>query len=150
MKTECIELENIKYQTMLLNSNGQIDSDKKNTLNINDILDNEIENNKHKPWNKLAKNIKIKLLKNYADEYCKEKKYAENIKKNLISYFLKSLERKKLSKVKDIIYDCENNVIKSIPSLSYDNIKNKFTLRNNPDKKKTSVKNKNKIDINKN
>ena len=149
MKTECIELENIKYQTMLLNSNGQIDSDKKNTLNINDILDNEIENNKHKPWNKLAKNIKIKLLKNYADEYCKEKKYAENIKKNLIAYFLKSLERKKLSKVKDIIYDCENNIIKSIPALSYDNIKNKFTLRNNPDKKKTSIKNKNKIDINK-
>ena len=149
MKTECIELENIKYQTMLLNSNAQIDSDKKNTLNINDILDNEIENNKHKPWNKLAKNIKIKLLKNYADEYCKEKKYAENIKKNLIAYFLKSLERKKLSKVKDIIYDCENNIIKSIPALSYDNIKNKFTLRNNPDKKKTSIKNKNKIDINK-
>ena len=150
MKTECIELENIKYQTMLLTSNSQIDSDKKNTLNINDILDNDIENNKHKRWNKLAKNIKIKLLKNFADEYCKEKKYTESIKKNLITYFLKSLERKKLSKVKDIIYDCENNVIISIPSLSYDNIKNKFTLRNNPDKKKTSVKNKNKIDINKN
>ena len=150
MKTECIELENIKYQTMLLNSNSQIDSDKKNTLNINDILDNEIETNKHKPWNKLAKNIKIKLLKKFADDYCKEKKYPENIKKNLISYFIKSLERKKLSKVKDIIYDCENNVIKSIPSLSYDNIKNKFTLRNNSDKKKSTVKNKNKIDINKN
>ena len=142
MKTECIELENIKYQTMLLHSNSTIDSDKSNTQNIDNILDNEIKSNKNKPWNKLAKNIKIKLLKEYSQIFCLEKKYNDAIKKTLIAYLIKSLERKKLTKVKEIVYDCENNVIKSIPSLSYDTIKNKFTLRSVSDKKKSTIKNK--------
>ena len=142
MKTECIELENIKYQTMLLHSNSTIDSDKSNTQNIDNVLDNEIKSNKHKPWNKLAKNIKIKLLKEYSQIFCLEKKYNDAIKKTLIAYLIKSLERKKLTKVKEIVYDCENNVIKSIPSLSYDTIKNKFTLRSVSDKKKSTIKNK--------
>ncbi len=152
MKTECIELENIKYQTMLLNGNSKINSTKTDTKNLENILDNEIIANKHKPWNKLAKNIKILLLKDYSEKICNEKKYSDSIKKNLITYLLKCLERKKLSKVKDISYDSENNVIKSIPLLTYDNDKNKFTLRSTTEKKKSTIKNplknKNKIDIN--
>ena len=37
---ECVELKNINYQTMLLNSNTQIDSNKKNSENLNDFLEN--------------------------------------------------------------------------------------------------------------
>tara|TARA_B000000557_G_C20593662_1_gene366658 strand:- start:111 stop:542 length:432 start_codon:yes stop_codon:yes gene_type:complete len=142
MKTECIELENIKYQTMLLNGNSKIDSNKTNNANINDILENEMKANKHKPWNKLAKNVKIKLLKDFSETYCDEKKYNETIKKNLINYLLKCLERKKLTKVKEIIYDSSSNNIKSIPMLTFDNIKNKFTLRSQSEKKKNTIKNK--------
>ncbi len=143
MKTDCIELENIKYQTMLLNSNSKIDSNKTDNTNINIILENEIKANKHKPWNKLAKNVKIKLLKDFSELYCNEKKYNDVIKKTLIVYLLKCLERKKLTKVKEIIYDSSNNHIKSIPLLAFDSIKNKFTLRNQNDKKKNTIKNKN-------
>ena len=115
MSNECIELENIKYQTMLLNGNSKIDSDKKDTFtSIDNILDQEIMVNKSKPWNKLGKSIKVTLLKEYADTYCSENGYDETIQKELVSYLIKSLERKKLTRVKEIVYDSENNIIKSI------------------------------------
>lgn len=41
MSDECVELKNIKYQTMLLNGNNKIDSVKKNSDNLLDFLDKE-------------------------------------------------------------------------------------------------------------
>ena len=41
MSEECQELKNIKYQTMLLNSNSKIVSTKKNSKNLDDFLQKE-------------------------------------------------------------------------------------------------------------
>ena len=49
MSEECQELKNIKYQTMLLNSNSKIVSPKKNSENLDDLLQTKKENNKNKP-----------------------------------------------------------------------------------------------------
>lgn len=135
MINECVELENIKYQTMLLNGNSNIISDKTNTLNIDNILDNEIINNNKKPWNKLGHNIKVTLLKSYAKEYCKKNNLNDDIKKELIKYFLKCLERKKLTKIKEVLYDQDNNIIRNIPNLLFDASKYKFTLKASNNKK---------------
>ena len=135
MSNECIELENIKYQTMLLNGNSNIISDKKNTLDIDNILDNEIINNNKKPWNKLGHNIKVMLLKSYAKDYCKKNNLNDDTKKELIKYFLKCLERKKLTKIKEVLYDQDNNIIRNIPNLFFDASKYKFTLKTSNNKK---------------
>ena len=47
MSNECIELENIKYQTMLLNGNSKITSNNANTGNIDLFLEKEREEVKH-------------------------------------------------------------------------------------------------------
>ena len=58
---------------------------------------------------------------------------------NLHDYLIKCLDRKKLQRVKDVIYDVKIGKIKSIPSLIFDKTKRKFTLKKS-DKNKSSLK----------
>ena len=69
MSDECMELKNIKYQTMLLNNNSKIFETKPNVSNIEKFLRDEKEINKNKPWSKLSKGTKIKLILNFSEEY---------------------------------------------------------------------------------
>ena len=139
MKNQCVELENIKYQTMLLNSNSNIVSSSIDTVNIDDILNKEILCNRKMQWNKLNNGNKISLLKSFASSYCVENTYGKEIENILIAFLMVSLERKRINKIKDIVYDCKNSIIKGIPDLSFDPIKNRFTLRR-ANKKKVTLK----------
>ena len=65
MSEECMELQNIEYQTMLLNSNSKVKSNKEDTSNIDVFLEKEKKNNQNKPWSKLGKNQKIQKLTEY-------------------------------------------------------------------------------------
>ena len=58
---ECVELKNIKYQTMLMNKTKQNETPKKHTTNIEQFLNRESMQNTKKPWNKLEKSIKEML-----------------------------------------------------------------------------------------
>ena len=68
-----------------------------------------------------------------------EEKLNEQQTKELKSYLLKCLERKKLQRQKDVVYDIETNTIKSITSLIFNKTTNKFTLKRN-DKKTSTLK----------
>ena len=137
MSDECVELKNIKYQTMLLNGNHKIDSSKKNSDNLLDFLNKESELNSQKPWNKLGKGTKIKKLNEYAEKYSKEHKYSQSKQESLREYLLKCLDRKKLQRIKDIIYDKVKGEIKTVPGLIFQ--KNKFTIKRG-DKKNNTLK----------
>jgi hypothetical protein len=137
MSDECVELKNIKYQTMLLNGNHKIDSNAKNSDNLIDFLNKESELNTLKPWNKLGKGTKIKKLCEYIDKYSINHKLPQSKKELLKEYLLKCLDRKKLQRVKDISYDKNNGVIKAIPGLLFQ--KNKFTIKRT-DKKNNTLK----------
>ena len=66
----------------------------------------------------------------YVEIYKKEKNL-EKDKEDLLILFLKEcLEKKKLQRVKDVIYDKINGTIKEIPALSYTKINKHFTLKN--------------------
>ena len=54
-------------------------------------------------------------------------------------YLIKCIDRKKLQRVKDVIYDVKTGKIKSIPSLIFDKTKRKFTLKKT-DKHKSSLR----------
>ena len=100
MSDVCQELQNIKYQTMLLNHNSKIYESTPNTENIEIFLRNEKESNKNKPWSKLSKASKLKKISQYVMTYSEEKKLNEQQTKELKSYLLKCLERKKITKTK--------------------------------------------------
>lgn len=130
-KEECLELKNIKYKTMLLNGNPLKETKSENDLsNLDKFLEDEKNNNVNEPWCKLNKTIKTKKVLEYIEKYKTEKNLDEE-EENLLTVFLKDcLDRKKLQRVKDVIYDKTNGNIKEIPALSYIKASKHFTLKN--------------------
>jgi hypothetical protein len=128
---ECQELKNIKYKTMLLNGAPLNETKSSNDLsNLEKFLETEQINNSNEPWCKLNKTIKNKKICEFVDLYSIEKNLdKEEI--NLLNVFLKDcLNKKKLSRVKDVIYDKINGNILEIPALTYTKSSKHFTLKN--------------------
>lgn len=137
MSDECVELKNIKYQTMLLQNSTKIYETTPNTENIEEFLEKEKELDNLKPWNKLNKFSKLQKLNQYCKEYGEENKLSEQEVKEMMKYLTACLERKKLTRQKDVTYDMEKNKIKLINGLTYNKSNNRFTLKRQ--EKKTST-----------
>ena len=139
MTDDCIELKNIKYQTMLLNNNSKIDSEKQDTIDIDKLLETDKKLNKSKPWSKIGKSIKSKKIKLFIKSFSIENKLKPEQIIKLTSYLMISLEKKKLQRTKDVIYNVSTGKITKIPGLIYNKVKNKFSLKR-VDKKRSTLK----------
>ena len=130
MSDDCHELKNIKYQTMLLNSNVNIVSKKEqSTENMESFMEQDKLNSKKKTWSKLDNGIRIKKLRDFANEYALKNNYTKLQKSNLKAFLLKALERKKLHKTKEVNFNIEKQAITNIPGLNFNKEKKKFTLK---------------------
>jgi hypothetical protein len=128
---QCQELKNIKYKTMLLNGATLHETKSSNDIsNLEKFLEEEKINNSNEPWCKLNKTIKTKKLFDYVDIYKKENNLDETETKILMEFLKDSLDKKKLCKVKDVIYDKINGIVKEIPALTYTKTNKHFTLKN--------------------
>jgi hypothetical protein len=128
---ECQELKNIKYKTMLLNGAPLHETKSENDLsNLDKFLEDEKNNNVNEPWCKLNKTMKTKKLLEFVENYTKEKELDEEETKLLTSFLKDSLDKKKLSRVKDVIYDKTTGIVKEIPALVYTKTNKHFTLKN--------------------
>ena len=139
MTDDCIELKNIKYQTMLLNNNSKIDSEKQDTIDIDKLLETDKKLNKSKPWSKIGKSTKSKKIKLFIKSFSIENKLKPEQIIKLTSYLMISLEKKKLQRTKDVIYNVSTGKITKIPGLIYNKVKNKFSLKR-VDKKRSTLK----------
>jgi hypothetical protein len=111
------------------------------TLNaIDKMLETEKNNNKTESWNKLNKTVKTQKLYTFAEKYGKEHGVPIKDIKALKQFFLDCLEKNKLSKTKDLVYDKETNEITSIPSLMYQSSSHHFTLKNIDPKRVSTLK----------
>jgi hypothetical protein len=130
-KEECLELKNIMYKTMLLNGNPlQETKSEKDLSNLDKFLESEKINNVNEPWCKLNKTIKTKKLVDFVEKY-KTDNNLDNDEAKLLASFLKDcIDRKKLQRVKDVVYDKTNGSIKEIPALAYTKANKHFTLKN--------------------
>lgn len=138
---ECIELKNIKYQTMLINNKMEINQKKETTniSNIEDFLNKEREHNQKQPWSKLGEGSKLKKISEFVDDYGIKNSLNDAEKKQLNRYLKKCMERKKLQRVKDVQYSIDTGKIISIPGLLFNDKRKKFTLKN-MDKKGSTLK----------
>ena len=136
----CKELKNIAYKTMLLNGQ-EIVPDINNTNNntLSNYLECESSANKKENWSKLDKTQKIKKLFAHIDILQKKFKLSDDETVKCHKYLLKCLERKALTKVKDVIYDKETGLISDIPNLYFDNTERVFILKKD-DKHVSTVK----------
>ena len=155
---ECQELANLKYKTMLLTgtTNQNIVSSKNMDItNMDIILNNDHEKSKKEPWSKLDQTIKIQKIMEYIKVLSKDNKLTKIEEDTLSQYLLTALRRKRLQRVKDVIYDKVTGQIKSIPYLIFNNKSRNFTLKRNEKRQSTTKslglgktrKNKEKIDV---
>lgn len=155
---ECIELKNIKYKSMLLSGNTKDDVKEtvENMSNLDIFLNDEKQTVTNEPWIKLDKTTKLQKFKEYVELNYKEETMDE--KHSLYKVLATNLDRKKLLKAKDVLYDKDTGVITSIPVLQFNPTTKKFTLKRCEKRqstlkslapKKNRLKKSDKIDINK-
>jgi hypothetical protein len=98
-------------------------------IDLDKLLETEKQQNKVDTWNKLDKTLKTQKLHIFAEKYGKENSLPVKDIKSLKQFFLEALEKNKLQKAKDVVYDKEKGVILSIPSLSFNVTNRAFTLK---------------------
>lgn len=101
-----------------------------NLANLDKFLENEKNNNANEPWSKLDKTAKIKKLVLFAENYKTKNSLSDSEHNSLLSFLKDCLDRKKLQRVKDVIYDKTNGEVKDIPALHFNKPNNHFTLKN--------------------
>ena len=114
-----------------------------NEMNFNALdtfLENEKKHNKSDAWNKIDKTVKILKLNNFADKYGRENTLPLKDIKILKIFFIDSLEKGKLQKTKQVIYNKEINEITSIPALYFNTVSRNFTLKIIDNKRVSTMK----------
>jgi hypothetical protein len=125
--SETNELKNIRYKTMYSSSSM---TDVSDLTNLDTFLENEKTTNQTEPWAKLDKTMKFKKILEFIEKYAVEKDLTPKEKIELTIFLKDAIDKKKIQKVKDIVYDKVNNVIKDIPCLVYlKNDTRAFTLK---------------------
>ena len=110
---------------------------------IKSIEDDNEKTSKMNPtptWNKLTKINKKNKLYNYAETYAVENNYNANDLKMLKMFFLKTLDKGKLNKIKEVNYNVDTQEIISIPGLFFNQTTKNFTLRNMDPKHVSTLK----------
>lgn len=105
---------------------------------LDKFLENEKINNRNENWNKLNNGLKIQKLHIFAEQYAKEHKISIKDIRILKTFFTESINKNKLQKIKDVIYDKNTGTIQTIPSLVFNVASKNFTLKN-MDKQRVST-----------
>jgi hypothetical protein len=116
------------------------DKDESTYTDIDKLLEKEKQQNKADTWNKLDKTLKIQKLHIFAEKYGKDNTLPVKDIKGLKHFFTESLEKNKLQKTKDVIYDKEKGIINGIPSLFFNIQQRSFTLKNMDAKRVSTLK----------
>lgn len=139
--------KNIKHQSILLNSIPSKDNSISSMKKFDEIVNMQNTSTTATPlmpWSKLTKLTRIKKLQDYVERYSSEHSLKSSEKSALLSYLRDCLDKKKLQRIKDVIYDKDTQTIKDIPGLSFNSGSQRFTLRVR-EKKDSTLKNLTKI-----
>lgn len=128
---------------MSLEETNQIEVDEGEEItlkNIDSFLDKERLHNKTESWVKLDKNVKRQVLHSYAEKYGKEYNMPVKEIKVLKSFFNTCLEKNKLNRTKDVVYNRDTQIISSIPGLFFNKNSKNYTIRANDSKRVSTLK----------
>ena len=113
---ECIELKNIKYQTMLINNNSNsIKKSSSNISNLDNFLNQERQKQNVQPWNKLGDGAKLKKLSAFIDEYSIKNNVSPSDKIKLYKYLKNVWKEKNYKELK--MFNMTKKKVKLLTSL---------------------------------
>ena len=101
-----------------------------NLSSLDKFLENEKNNNANEPWSKLDKTVKTKKLLAFAEKYRSDQNLSDSEYSKLVAFFKDCLDKKRLQRVKDVVYDKDTGEIKEVPSLHFNKPTIHFTLKN--------------------
>jgi hypothetical protein len=141
--SDCKEYNSLKYKTMIMTGTNIEPTMDTNEEKINMFLSMDMEKNKKGVWSKLSKTEKVKKIKNYIKTtLLKEHNLTETEISTATKFFSLLMDRKKLSKNNELIYNQEIGLIESIEGLTFNPESRKFTINSDkPQVKKKTVKN---------
>lgn len=113
---------------MSAGSNGSESTDLQYHM-IDQMLETEKQRNKTDAWNKLDKTQKTLYLHAFAEKYGRENGLPMKEIKQLKLFFSDCLNKAKLQKTKDVIYNKESREITSIPALYFNMTNHSFSLK---------------------
>lgn len=111
-----------------------------NVEQLDDLLEKEKIRNKGDVWIKLDKTDRYQRLLEYADKHGKEQNMSSKDLKLLKTFFKSCLDKNKLNKSKDVVYNKEERVIISIPALHFNQVTKNFTLKILDNKRVSTLK----------
>lgn len=92
------DMKNIKYKSMLLNSNNNYNNlsprEANDVNNINDFLEKEKQTHTNELWSKLDKTIKMQKIRAFIDDYSTINNLSVKESKNLLAFLTTSLDQK--------------------------------------------------------
>jgi hypothetical protein len=141
--SDCKEYNSLKYKTMIMTGTNIEPTLDTNEEKINMFLSMDMEKNKKGVWSKLSKTEKVKKIKNYIKTTLfKEHNLTDTEIVNATKFFSLWMDRKKLSKNNELIYNQDVGLIESIEGLTFSAETRKFTINcDKPLPKKKTVKN---------
>lgn len=94
-----------------------------------DILDSESQRNSKAPWCRLNQTDKIAKLGAYASALATEKQLTDSEEEKLRAYLATALDKKRLQRARDVQYDQDTGIVRSVPALVFCGADRRFTLR---------------------
>jgi hypothetical protein len=107
---------------------------------IDQLLETEKQHNKADAWNKLDKTQKTLILHSFAEKHGRETGMPVKDIKRLKMFFSECLDKSKLQKTKDVVYNKETREIVSIPSLYFNQTTHSYSLKNLDPKRVSTLK----------
>jgi hypothetical protein len=131
-------LSSTKYKSVI--SASHTETEESTFSAIDQLLENEKQQNKKDAWNKIDKTVKIQKLHEFAEKYGKENGLPVKDIKGLKTFFSDSLDKGKLQKAKEVVYEKDKGIITSVPALFFNSTNRLFTLRITDTKRVSTLK----------
>lgn len=120
-----------------------------NINSIDELFASQTPASELEPWSKIERSMKLRKLFQYAEKYGMETSMNPKDVKSLKTFFTSSLNKGRLLKIKEVVYNIDKGVIDTVPGLQYNTNTNNFTIRNVETKHVSTVKIKQKKPVSK-
>ena len=134
-----------QYKTAALNG---VFAKKNNTPNaqlmtsnhLDKWMDDEVQRNNGEPWCKLSRTAKHRKLSEYVKTYSSKHSMTIEKTEGLQTFLTGAIDDKRLTRVKDIVYDNATGIVIDIPGLLFNTSSNNFTLKNTEKQRVSTLK----------
>ena len=110
-------------------STGDQSTDVVGAAEVDRILSQECRRQPGRSWPRLDNTERVILLREFAESYIAESELADGETAKLKLFLEEAVRRKKLVRVKEVVFDKDENKVTAIPGLSYNPEARAFALK---------------------